>query len=223
MEKKPPRMRGVLTFTPVKVLLRFWSQFRLCSLTTQMVFGVGKVQMKFLHLLSTEASQSILLRCLSDPRRDPPDNAGSDRAAPPENTTLHFRGWNKQTFERDTLLEPQVLQDDCKVTSQAEHWRAEFRIRRDETDAATSFISSFIRPFIIPSFYSCSVLQTAEVPGFRSVLLKHLQSSSFSFSFRSKMAAGTSHISSSTLRTAVSYLLSKYRHSRRHGPVASGV
>lgn len=98
----------------------------LCSLTTQMVFGVGKVQMKFLHLLSTEASQSILLRCLNDPPRDPPDGAG-----PRENTTLHFRGWNKQTFERDTLLEPQVLRDDCKVTSQAEHCRAEFRIRPD--------------------------------------------------------------------------------------------
>lgn len=116
--------------SPVKVLFRFWSQFCLCSLTTQMVFGVGKVQMKFLHLLSTEANQSILLRCLNDPPRDPPDSAGSTGAAPHENATLHFHGWNKQMFERDTLLEPQVLQDDCKVTSQAENWRAEFHIRR---------------------------------------------------------------------------------------------
>lgn len=96
-----------------------------------MVFGVGKVQMKFLHLLSTEASQSILLHCLNDPPHHPPDTIGASGAAPHENTTLHFQGWNKQMFEKDTLLEPHVLQDDCKVTSQAENWCAEFHIRRD--------------------------------------------------------------------------------------------
>uniref|UniRef100_A0A3Q3VNC7 Fibrillar collagen NC1 domain-containing protein n=1 Tax=Mola mola TaxID=94237 RepID=A0A3Q3VNC7_MOLML len=34
---------------------------------------------------------------------------------PQENTTLRFHGWNKQTFEKDTLLEPHVLQEDCKI------------------------------------------------------------------------------------------------------------
>lgn len=85
-----------------------------------MVFDIGKVQMKFLHLLSTEASQRILLHCLNDPPHDPPDRVSSPGSAPHKNTTLRFRGWNKQMFEKDTLLEPHVLQDDCKVTSQAE-------------------------------------------------------------------------------------------------------
>lgn len=124
-------MRCGFTFTSFKVLLRVRSQLRFCSLTTQMVFGVGKVQMKFLHLLSTEASQSILLHCLNDAPHDPLDSVSSTGSAPHENTTLRFRGWNKQMFEKDTVLEPHVLQDDCKVTSQAENWCAKFHIKRN--------------------------------------------------------------------------------------------
>lgn len=82
----------------------------------QMVFGVGKVQMKFLHLLSTEASQNITLHCLSDPPYGTTDGFSSGPIHR-ENTRIRFRGWNKQMFEKDTLLEPHVLQDDCKVTS----------------------------------------------------------------------------------------------------------
>lgn len=80
-----------------------------------MVFSVGKVQMKFLHLLSTEASQSVTLRCLNDPPYVTTDSFSSKGFKPQENTTLRFHGWNKQTFEKDTLLEPHVLQEDCKI------------------------------------------------------------------------------------------------------------
>lgn len=80
----------------------------------QMVFGVDKVQMKFLHLLSTEASHHITLHC----KNQPSDGFGSTRSTPQEDTSPRFSGWNKQTFEKDTLLEPHVPQDDCKVTSQ---------------------------------------------------------------------------------------------------------
>lgn len=82
-----------------------------------MVFGVGKVQMKFLHLLSTEASHSITLHCLDEPPYGTADSFSSTASIPQENATLRFRGWNKQTFEKDTLLEPHVLQDECKVMS----------------------------------------------------------------------------------------------------------
>lgn len=129
--KKKQPMRCGFAFTSFKVLLRVWSQLRFCSLPTQMVFGVGKVQMKFLHLLSSEANQSILLHCLNHPPHHPPDSIGSTGSAPHENTTLRFHGWNKQTFEKDTLLEPHVLQDDCKVTSQAQNWCAKFHIKRN--------------------------------------------------------------------------------------------
>lgn len=86
-----------------------------------MVFGVGKVQMKFLHLLSTEASHSITLHCLSDPPYDTTDSFSSSGPIPKANTRLRFRGWNKQMFEKDTLLEPHVLQDECKVMSRGEN------------------------------------------------------------------------------------------------------
>lgn len=85
-----------------------------CSLL-QMEFGVGKVQMKFLHLLSTEASHSIILHCLNDPPYSTADSFSSTEFSTQEDTTLRFLGWNKQVFEKNTLLEPQVLQDECKV------------------------------------------------------------------------------------------------------------
>ncbi|TNN47180.1 Collagen alpha-1(XXIV) chain [Liparis tanakae] len=61
--------------------------------SNKMVFDVGKVQMKFLHLLSAEASHSVTLHCLNDPPH------GAVGAAPPQNAALRFRGWNKQTCE----------------------------------------------------------------------------------------------------------------------------
>lgn len=81
----------------------------------QMEFGVGKVQMKFLHLLSNEASHSITLHCLNDPPYSTADSFSSTGPIHKENTTLQFHGWNKQMFEKDTLLEPHVLLDECKV------------------------------------------------------------------------------------------------------------
>ncbi|CAB1437518.1 unnamed protein product [Pleuronectes platessa] len=89
----------------------------------KMEFGVGKVQMKFLHLLSTEARHSITLHCLNDPPNVPADGFTSTSTGPVhhENTTLRFRGWNKQAFEKDTLLEPHVLQDECKIQDGSWH------------------------------------------------------------------------------------------------------
>ena len=79
-----------------------------------MVFGVGKVQMKFLHLLSMEASHGITVHCLTEPLRSAAVSSAS-RPLPPVRRPLRFRGWNGQIFEKDTLLEPRVLQDGCKV------------------------------------------------------------------------------------------------------------
>ncbi|KAF7660023.1 hypothetical protein LDENG_00290070 [Lucifuga dentata] len=83
--------------------------------SNKMVFGVGKVQMKFLHLLSTEATHSITVHCLIDPPYGTTDSFSSTSPEPYENAKLRFHGWNKQVFEEDTLLEPHVLQDECKI------------------------------------------------------------------------------------------------------------
>uniref|UniRef100_A0A665TDB4 Fibrillar collagen NC1 domain-containing protein n=2 Tax=Echeneis naucrates TaxID=173247 RepID=A0A665TDB4_ECHNA len=77
--------------------------------------------MKFLHLLSTEASHSITLHCLNDPSHVQLESFTSTRPINKENTTLRFRGWNKQMFEKDTLLEPHVLQDECKIKDGSWH------------------------------------------------------------------------------------------------------
>ena len=73
-----------------------------------MTFAIGKVQMKFLHLLSTEAMQSMTVHCLNDPSLG--TTAPQTQRAP-----LQFKGWNGQIFEMDTLLEPYVLSDECEV------------------------------------------------------------------------------------------------------------
>ncbi|CAB1323942.1 unnamed protein product, partial [Coregonus sp. 'balchen'] len=83
------------------------SPLTLTMLPPQLSFGLHKVQMKFLHLLSTEASQGITFHCLSDPPFSPTNAYSADdpgqeyQVRPPR-----FRGWNGQMFEADTLLEP---------------------------------------------------------------------------------------------------------------------
>lgn len=100
---------------PRVVTMTDW--WHVCDLSPQMAFGVGKVQMKFLHLLSTEASHSITLHCLTDPPSGTADGLSSAGPTPEHNTRFRFRGWNRQMFEKDTLLEPHVLEDECKVSS----------------------------------------------------------------------------------------------------------
>ena len=80
-----------------------------------MTFGVGKVQMKFLHLLSMEASHGITVHCLTEPLYHTAAGSAPSRHSPAPRSHLRFRGWNGQIFEKDTLLEPHVLQDGCKV------------------------------------------------------------------------------------------------------------
>uniref|UniRef100_A0AAR2IZJ3 Collagen type XXIV alpha 1 n=1 Tax=Pygocentrus nattereri TaxID=42514 RepID=A0AAR2IZJ3_PYGNA len=74
--------------------------------TDKVAFGVSKVQMKFLHLLSISATQTITFHCYSDPaNRDTTETHGAVR----------FQGWNGQVFEKNSPLQPHVLQDDCQV------------------------------------------------------------------------------------------------------------
>lgn len=107
----------------------------------QMAFGAGKVQMKFLHLLSTEASQSITLHCLNDSPYVPLYTGAVHK----ENTTLRFRGWNRQMFEKDTLLEPHVLQDECKVTCGTKKWMNKSFVLADSSHLQVSVTGNLYR------------------------------------------------------------------------------
>uniref|UniRef100_A0A3B3DBU8 Fibrillar collagen NC1 domain-containing protein n=2 Tax=Oryzias melastigma TaxID=30732 RepID=A0A3B3DBU8_ORYME len=71
--------------------------------------------MKFLHLLSNEASQSITLHCLNNAALS---FVGTTHR---EKSRICFHGWNKQTFEKGTPLEPHVLQDECKIQDGSWH------------------------------------------------------------------------------------------------------
>ncbi|CAL8233924.1 unnamed protein product [Boreogadus saida] len=73
--------------------------------------------MKFLHLLSMEASHGITVHCLTEPLYNTAVTSSANRHIPIVRSHLRFRGWNRQIFETDTLLEPHVLQDGCKHTS----------------------------------------------------------------------------------------------------------
>lgn len=112
------------TSDAIEVFCNFTAGGQTClhpQASNKMVFGMGKVQMKFLHLLSTEASHSITVHCLSDPPYGTTDSFSTTGPISKENTQLQFRGWNGQMFEEDTLLEPHVLQDECKIQDGSWH------------------------------------------------------------------------------------------------------
>lgn len=106
-----------------KVFCNFTAGGQTClhpAASDKMLFAAGKVQMKFLHLLSTEASQSITVHCLNPPPHGAADSS-STGTEPPEDVTLRFRGWNKQMFDKNTLPEAHVLQDECKIQDGSWH------------------------------------------------------------------------------------------------------
>lgn len=69
---------------------------------------VGRVQMNFLHLLSSEAVQHIIIHCL---------NVSVWRSAenqPVAQGSVRFKAWNGEVFEGGEL-EPEVLEDSCWI------------------------------------------------------------------------------------------------------------
>lgn len=100
----PPRCRGVA----------------LTSLSpSQLDFDIGRVQMNFLRLLSSEVVQHITIHCLNTSVW----REGS--AEKPSKKAVRFRAWNGQMFEADGQLRPEVAADDCKVRccERGERWR----------------------------------------------------------------------------------------------------
>lgn len=71
---------------------------------------VGRVQLNFLHLLSSEAVQHIIIHCLNvsvwRSTEDQPAALGSVR----------FKAWSGEVFEVGGELEPHVIEDTCWVT-----------------------------------------------------------------------------------------------------------
>ncbi|XP_056306054.1 collagen alpha-1(XXIV) chain [Danio aesculapii] len=68
----------------------------------KMLYGVGKVQMKFLHLLSSSVSQSVSI-CFSEP-------AVTDT----HSHTLRFHGWNGHVFQKNSSAGPDEILHNCE-------------------------------------------------------------------------------------------------------------
>lgn len=73
--------------------------------------GVGRIQMNFIHLLSTEAVQHITIHCLNTPVW------AAGPGLLPGSRAVSFRAWTGEKIRAGDLLEPFVVRDDCWVSS----------------------------------------------------------------------------------------------------------
>ncbi|KAG2469928.1 MYOME protein, partial [Polypterus senegalus] len=74
---------------------------------SKLEFDVGRVQMNFLHLLSSEAVQHIVVHCLNVPVWK------DEKSQQPSKNAVKFKAWNGQMIEVNGNFQPDVIQDDC--------------------------------------------------------------------------------------------------------------
>uniref|UniRef100_A0A3P9QAZ1 Fibrillar collagen NC1 domain-containing protein n=3 Tax=Poecilia reticulata TaxID=8081 RepID=A0A3P9QAZ1_POERE len=97
--------------------------------------------MKFLHLLSSEASQSITFHCLGDQSYKTKDKFSSSASMQREDSKPRFIGWNKHTS--NTLLEPHLIQDECKIQDGSWHQSHFFFLTQDSRQLPITDIQEF--------------------------------------------------------------------------------
>jgi len=75
----------------------------------QPAISVGRVQVNFLHLLSSEAEQHIIIHCLNiSVWRSAEDQLAAQ-------SSVRFKAWSGEMFELGGELEPEVIEDSCWV------------------------------------------------------------------------------------------------------------
>lgn len=74
-----------------------------------MEIDVGRIQMNFIHLLSTEAVQHITIHCLNTPVW------AEGASLHPSDKAVSFKAWTGEKIQAGALLEPLVPRDDCRV------------------------------------------------------------------------------------------------------------
>lgn len=70
---------------------------------------MGRIQMNFIHLLSTEAVQHITVHCLNTPVW------AAGPSLQPSTRAVSFKAWTGERIQAGDLLEPLVPRDDCWV------------------------------------------------------------------------------------------------------------
>lgn len=81
--------------------------------------GVGRIQMNFIHLLSTEAVQHVTVHCLNAPVW------AAEPGQLPTSRAVSFRAWTGEKIQAGDLLEPLVARDDCWVGTASSLRKAE--------------------------------------------------------------------------------------------------
>ncbi|TWW60233.1 Collagen alpha-1(XXVII) chain B [Takifugu flavidus] len=81
---------------------------------SKMEIDVGRIQMNFIHLLSTEAVQHITIHCLNTPVW------AEGASLQPSDKAVSFRAWTGERIQAGDLLEPLIPRDDCWMRDG--HW-----------------------------------------------------------------------------------------------------
>lgn len=77
--------------------------------TSKLDFDVGRVQMNFLHLLSSEAVQHVTIHCMNMSVWQEGHHGHVSQNA------VRFKAWNGQIFEAKGQFQPEVSLDDCRL------------------------------------------------------------------------------------------------------------
>lgn len=70
---------------------------------------MGRIQMNFIHLLSTEAVQHITVHCLNTPVW------AEGPSLTPSTQAVSFKAWTGEKIQAGDLLEPLIPKDECWV------------------------------------------------------------------------------------------------------------
>uniref|UniRef100_A0A671XMP9 Collagen, type XXVII, alpha 1b n=1 Tax=Sparus aurata TaxID=8175 RepID=A0A671XMP9_SPAAU len=76
---------------------------------SKLEIGVGRIQMNFIHLLSTEAVQHITIHCLNTPVW------AAGPSLQPSYRAVSFKAWTGEKIQAGDLLEPLIPRDDCWI------------------------------------------------------------------------------------------------------------
>ncbi|KAM7391210.1 hypothetical protein PAMP_021914 [Pampus punctatissimus] len=76
---------------------------------SKLEIGVGRIQMNFIHLLSTEAVQHITIHCLNTPVW------AAGASLTPSTQAVSFKTWTGEKIQAGDLVEPLIPKDECWI------------------------------------------------------------------------------------------------------------
>lgn len=102
--------KNMLTHMAIKCTELCGTIVQMLCVSLQPAVNVGRVQMNFLHLLSTEAVQHVTIHCLNVSVWRADQHLPASRES-----SVRFKAWTGEIFEAGGQLEPDVVEDSCWV------------------------------------------------------------------------------------------------------------